>query len=1233
MSIICQGLEQNDFSVEFIEHQVTLGRDPGCGIVLESFGISKKHAVLIEQDGAILLKDCDSLNGTFLNGKRLASQEILQLSGGDVIRIGLFQFQVVISPESRDIVLFFLPESSKADTVQEISTTTLQPNQSSQNLSSKEPEQSGDPFISGSLRTKDYFSPGRIIGKYKIIKQIGKGGMGEIFLAKHLHLDSLVVLKVLPPRLMLKDSDFLIRFIREAKLAAEIKHSNIVSVMDVENNEDIGLAYIVMEYMDGGSLRNVLDSVDHLSEEQAVTIVEDVALALHAAEERNIVHRDIKPDNIMFTKRGEVKLTDLGIAKNEEENINLTRSNIMIGTPAYLSPEQVKNAKDVDIRADIYSLGATFYQMLTGRPPYSGESAFVIVQNMFSLPVPDPRDINPEISPACAEIVMKMLAKDPADRFQHASELVRALELNYPPRTAIESSELVKKALSGIAENSAEFNTKLNTTGIINKIKFRFASFRRNIRFKHIAVAGTVVMIFAAGAGAFYFIAANRGNESQSFGLNQTMSQTPLTLTTIPNADVKLTSANGQVYSAKSNNLGVCMFPNLPPGNYDLLIECAGYHSKKLNLEHTTDSSRTIELEKITFSMILHSTPGAQVQLLRNNRIQDTFIIPESGELPLSDLEPGNYSVKIDKPGYLPYKSDFTAGAEKTISCVLAPIEKQPDETPEMPSAPAADSSGKQTASPSNNDTHSLSPAKSKDSANTNPAPADVDVPAGANSSESGSKAASEGQNVTRWMSVNWFTVLILYFWFLAGLYAVKRLNMQKKKNPYQVLLACFIGPFALGWIWVQENSDRFKNVLKFKKKTAEENFDYLNLVFLDNRGRDLFAGKSEDSEVIHFVKKMIYDAVTRNSSDIFMDPKDDAYVVRFRVDGAIRIYDTMMETKALSAISMIKAASGMDIAEKRRPQDGMFSVLYEGVNFSFRVATVGVFAGEKITIRVISSENSKRDLNNIGLSPEQLSIVRNGVKLPSGMILMCGPTGSGKTSTLYSMLGAIDYSMKNVISIEDPIERVVPHISQMEVNVKAGITFASLLRNALRQNPDVICVGEIRDEETAEVAAHAAQTGHLIIATLHSNDNIGTIIRLTDLGVPLRSIAACLHLIISQRLVRKLCPHCRKKAELTAEQQEFCRQYGIPTEALCTAPGCAKCDHTGFSGRQAVFEILTMTNELRAVMEASGSSVSAIQEYIENNQGDDSIFNITGNMLLRGEIPLEEFERVNINF
>lgn len=481
-------------------------------------------------------------------------------------------------------------------------------------------------------------------------------------------------------------------------------------------------------------------------------------------------------------------------------------------------------------------------------------------------------------------------------------------------------------------------------------------------------------------------------------------------------------------------------------------------------------------------------------------------------------------------------------------------------------------------------------------------------------------------------MIAGWLPILILYLWFLSGLYSVNKLKQEKPKGLL-LFAAYFTGPFGFLYFYYLQNKDSIRKLFDFKPKGKPENTEYLNLVFLDSHGRDMFAGKTESTDAVNFVKKMVYDAVVRRSSDIFIDPKNDAYVIRFRIDGMIRIYDTLLEEKALSAVSMIKVASGMDIAEKRRPQDGSFTAICDGFNTSFRVASVGVFGGEKITIRVIASENSKRDLTQVGFSADQLKLVQSGIKLPSGMILMCGPTGSGKTSTLYAMLDSIDYSMKNVISIEDPIERVIPQISQMEVNVKAGITFASLLRNALRQNPDVICVGEIRDEETAQVASHAAQTGHLIIATLHSNDNIGTIIRLTDLGVPLRSIAASLHLIISQRLVRKLCPHCRKKAQLTEQQLSFCQAYNIPPEMLYTASGCPECDHTGFSGRQAVFEILTMTNELRAIMEDSNSSVSAIQEYLERTQGDNTIFSITGNMLLNGEIPLEEFERVNINF
>ena len=479
-------------------------------------------------------------------------------------------------------------------------------------------------------------------------------------------------------------------------------------------------------------------------------------------------------------------------------------------------------------------------------------------------------------------------------------------------------------------------------------------------------------------------------------------------------------------------------------------------------------------------------------------------------------------------------------------------------------------------------------------------------------------------------MTENWISVLLLYAWLFLGLYSYYK-RPKNSESKWLNFLFFFTGPFGLIWNLVKGNPEFFQFFSKFKTKRKAENKKFLNLVFLDSHGRDMYADADSNTDIYEIVQKMIYDAVVKNCSDIFIDPKGSAYVVRFRIDGMIRIYDTFLEDNALSVISMIKVISSMDIAEKRRPQDGSFSIICDELNTSFRVATVGVHGGEKITIRVIASENSKRPLEQIGVTASQLNTIRNGLKLPSGMILMCGPTGSGKTSTLYSMLGTIDYSMKNVISIEDPIERIVPEISQMEVNTKAGITFASLLRNALRQNPDVICLGEIRDEETAEIAAHAAQTGHLIIATLHSNDCVGTIVRLTDLGIPLRSIAASLHLIVSQRLVRRLCDHCKKKADLTPQRVHFCEQCGIPVDSVYSPVGCPECDHTGYSGRQAVFELLTMSNELRAIMEAPDTSITKIQEYIDQVQGTGSIFSITGNMVIRGSISLDEFERVNV--
>ena len=475
--------------------------------------------------------------------------------------------------------------------------------------------------------------------------------------------------------------------------------------------------------------------------------------------------------------------------------------------------------------------------------------------------------------------------------------------------------------------------------------------------------------------------------------------------------------------------------------------------------------------------------------------------------------------------------------------------------------------------------------------------------------------------------------MIILFSWFLAGLYALKAGEKKFKKNAtlhsYYNLFALFLGPPALLFCHLTvDSADFLKNLFspKSKKKKNQEPL----IMIKDSKGHNVDTSDMHDG--LSFLKEMLNNALQKGASDIFIDPKQKSYAIRTRVDGVIKVVGMLTAEQALSVISMIKVAAGMDIAEKRRPQDGSFSANTAIYQASFRVASVGVFGGEKIALRVINADIVWHKLNSIGLTKKQYKIISSTIRLPSGMVLMCGPGGSGKTSTLYSMLEAVDYNVKNVISIEEPVEHVMPNISQMEVNVKAGITFASLLRNSLHQNPDIICLGEIRDEETAQLAVHAAQTGHLIIATLHSNDNIGTIASLMNLGVPLRSIAATLHVIISQRLIRKLCKHCRYKAKLTPEQAVFLEQAGVNTDNIYAARGCSSCDGTGYSGRRALFELLIMEPGLCAVLEAPDASNISVRAYIEEHQDMVNIARQALELLNDGVTSYEEFERITLN-
>ena len=376
-------------------------------------------------------------------------------------------------------------------------------------------------------------------------------------------------------------------------------------------------------------------------------------------------------------------------------------------------------------------------------------------------------------------------------------------------------------------------------------------------------------------------------------------------------------------------------------------------------------------------------------------------------------------------------------------------------------------------------------------------------------------------------------------------------------------------------------------------------------------------------------MKELIFLALKKRASDIFIDPKKDSvYTVRLRVDGGLRMVRTLDDTLANAVISAIKVAAGMDSFERRRPQDGSFTARVPEGQAAFRVASVGAFGGEKITVRVLGCAGGPMKLEDLGMTLENQKMLKSVLGMPSGMLLICGPTGSGKTTTLYGIIQSFDYSIKNIMSIEDPIENIMPNISQMEVNTKAEITFAALLRNALRQNPDVICLGEIRDRETAEIATQAAQTGHFIVATLHSNDNIGTLDRMMSLGVPMRSLASTLRMIVSQRLVRKLCS-CKQRTTLPEEYREYFEASGWRQDQIYAPCGCRECDGTGYKERHAIFEMMPMTTELKALLE-NGESLSEVKEFLEQQNGSSSMMlNDALRLVERGETSIDEVERV----
>jgi type IV pilus assembly protein PilB len=349
---------------------------------------------------------------------------------------------------------------------------------------------------------------------------------------------------------------------------------------------------------------------------------------------------------------------------------------------------------------------------------------------------------------------------------------------------------------------------------------------------------------------------------------------------------------------------------------------------------------------------------------------------------------------------------------------------------------------------------------------------------------------------------------------------------------------------------------------------------------------------KSRTTPAVMLVASMIKAAAERRASDTHIEPHSDDTAIRFRVDGMLREYQRIPKALQNSVASRIKILSDMDIAERRAPQDGRFLVKIGGRRIDLRVSTLPTQYGEKVVMRLLEDDAPLQDLARLGFPQWIEERLRPMLRLPQGMILVTGPTGSGKSTTLYSSLLLIRRPSINIITVEDPVEYAVAGLNQVQVNTKAGLTFASCLRSILRQDPNVIMIGEIRDKETADIALKAAQTGHLVLSTLHTNDSVSAVTRLLDLGVPGFQIATSLTAIIAQRLIRRLCI-CSKSMPTTPEYASQLVLAGIPDPPpFHNAPsGCEICDLTGFKGRIGIYEMLAVDEPIRAAIREGGNS------------------------------------------
>ncbi len=430
----------------------------------------------------------------------------------------------------------------------------------------------------------------------------------------------------------------------------------------------------------------------------------------------------------------------------------------------------------------------------------------------------------------------------------------------------------------------------------------------------------------------------------------------------------------------------------------------------------------------------------------------------------------------------------------------------------------------------------------------------------------------------------------------------------------------------------VAERSDLMRAIERYHRADGELS-DLQTLIEEENSAStDVAVAEAfeDDAPIVRFVNLLISQGIQDQASDIHIEPGEFELTVRYRIDGVLHVMQRAPKNIQNGVISRLKIMSDIDIAERRRPQDGRMSVRHGGRQIDLRVATLPTVWGEKVVMRILDNSNTSMSLEQLDLSPRNAEVYRRSYSKPYGMILVTGPTGSGKSTTLYTTLNAVARPEINVITVEDPVEYRMKGINQVQVNVKAGLTFASALRSILRSDPDVVLLGEIRDHETAQIAIEASLTGHLVLSTLHTNDAPSAVIRLTEMGIEPFLVGSALDSVVAQRLARRLCERCRQPYAHDPEdlvRLGFTAEADQPAPALWMPVGCSSCSNTGYRGRLALHEIMSVTEEIERLTVTHASTAEITRTAIE--QGMTTLRMDGWQKAMQGQTSIEEILRV----